>query len=179
MRDAISIPRAKILHPLVREEVPQIIGKIEADNNFAIRIAQGLRTWEYQNDLYCQPFDKKDNDGDGKIDEADEKVTKAKGGYSWHNFGLAIDFAILYDKDNNGTWESLSWDILKDYDKDGEKDWQEVVKVFNKSGYRWGGDWKSFKDNPHLEKQFLSLAELRTRYEKKDWYMGMEGYVRI
>ena len=31
--------------------------------------------------LFNQPFDKKDNDGDGKIDEADEKVTNAKTGY--------------------------------------------------------------------------------------------------
>jgi hypothetical protein len=54
---------------------------------------QGRRTIAYQNNLYAQPTDGKDNDGDGRIDESDEKVTNAKGGQSAHNFGLAADLA--------------------------------------------------------------------------------------
>jgi peptidoglycan L-alanyl-D-glutamate endopeptidase CwlK len=104
---------------------------------------QGLRTIDEQNALYAQGRTKP-----GSI------VTNAKGGSSFHNYGLAIDFAILTDKDGNGSFEDLSWDIKRDNDKDGTADWLEVVKVFEAAGWSWGGKWSSIKDYPHLEKTF-------------------------
>jgi peptidoglycan L-alanyl-D-glutamate endopeptidase CwlK len=99
MRDAISIARVKLLHPAVRDEVARLIGAIEATwpVNMAIRIVQGLRTIDEQNALYAQGRTKPGN-----------KVTNAKGGSSYHNYGLAVDFALLYDKDGNGSYETLS-----------------------------------------------------------------------
>lgn len=84
-------------------------------------------------------------------------VTNAKGGYSYHNFGLAIDFALLL---SNGS--SVSWDMNADYNSNNIKDWIEVVDEAKKLGLEWGGDWTSFKDYPHFQMLFgLSTAKLR------------------
>lgn len=156
-----------------------LLEKAEAQfpSNIAIRVVQGYRTFAEQDALYCQPWDKKDNDGDGRIDESDEKVTNAPAGKSYHNFGLAIDFAILYDKDNNGYFETLSWDLVKDMDRDGQADWMEVVKVFeNAPGWAWGGRWKSLKDNPHFERAFgYKVAQLLAKVNAKQ--VDVQGYV--
>lgn len=143
MRDKISITRAQLLHPAVRQEVVDLIDKAEAGfpPGIAVRIVQGLRTIEEQNELYAQGRTKPGN-----------IVTNARGGSSYHNFGLAIDFAILIDKDGNGTYDELSWDIKKDNDKDGIADWLEVVKVFEAAGWEWGGRWSSIRDYPHVQK---------------------------
>ncbi len=121
MRDKVSIERVKLLHPKVRAEVIACIQAVKAKlaPNCAIRIVQGLRTIAEQDALYAQGRTKP-----GKI------VTNARGGSSYHNYGVAIDFAILIDKDGNGTYDELSWDIRKDNDRDGVADWLEVVKVF-------------------------------------------------
>lgn len=149
MRDAISIARVAKLHPKIRDEVKALIEQAEAGfpADVKIRIVQGLRTIEEQDALYAQGRTKP-----GK------KVTNAKGGSSFHNYGLAIDFAIIY-----GT--ELSWDIMVDKDKDGVKDWQEVVNIFKAAGYEYGGDWKSIKDYPHLQKSFgYTWQQLKAKY---------------
>lgn len=161
MKDAPSIQRVRLLHPKIREEVSELIGKIEINNSFAIRIVQGLRTIDEQNALYAQGRTKP-----GQI------VTNARGGSSYHNYGLAIDFCLLY----NG---KISWDTNLDEDKDGVKDWQEVVTMFKNNGFSWGGDWKSIVDQPHLEKTFgYNWRTLLDKYNKKDFIPGTQ-YVNI
>lgn len=169
MRDKVSIQRAALLHPKVRAEVIELIDKAEAGlpSNMAVRIVQGLRTIDEQNELYAQGRTKPGN-----------IVTNAKGGSSFHNYGLAIDFAILTDKDGNGSFEDLSWDIKKDNDKDGTADWLEVVKVFEAAGWEWGGKWASIKDYPHLQKSFgLTWKILLARYNNNQFHS--EKYVTL
>lgn len=162
MKDAISLIRAKQLHPKISDEVIDLIEKIEFSNPFAVRIIQGLRTFEEQQSLYEQGRTKP-----GQV------VTNSRPGLSFHQYGLAIDFAILYDKDGNGTYEALSWDINYDFDKDGVKDWQEVVKVFKANGYTWGGDFHSITDHPHLEKGFgYTIRQLLEKYKNNDFIPG-------
>lgn len=170
MRDKISLDRAKQLHPAVRDEVINLVTEVEKGfpPNIAVRIVQGLRTVEEQNALYAQGRTKP-----GSI------VTNAKGGSSFHNYGLAIDFAILIDKDGNGTYDELSWDIKKDNDKDGIADWLEVVKVFEAAGWEWGGRWSSIKDYPHVQKTFgHKWQKLIERYNKKQLITGTQ-YVQL
>jgi peptidoglycan L-alanyl-D-glutamate endopeptidase CwlK len=180
MRDRVTQQRVALLHPLVRAEAAALIDKAEAGFPpfIAIRVVQGLRTFAEQDALYNQPHDGKDNDGDGRIDEADEMVTHSKAGQSYHNYGLAMDFAILYDKDRNGTYETLSWDTVKDEDKDGISDWTEVVRVFKAAGWTWGGDFRSILDKPHVEKTFgrnwRDYLALKTRGQ-----VDAQGYVKI
>lgn len=170
MRDKISIPRVQLLHPAISAQVMGLIVEAETkiDPNCAIRIVQGLRTIDEQNALYA-----KGRTADGKI------VTNAKGGSSYHNYGLAIDFAILIDKDGNGTYDEMSWDIRKDADKDGIADWLEVVKVFEAAEWEWGGRWSSIKDYPHLQKTFgFKWQELASRYNAKMFLPGTK-YVQL
>lgn len=157
MRDAISIPRVRQLHPAVSSEVFETIAQIEANwpMNVAVRIVQGLRTIKEQDALYAQGRTKP-----GKI------VTKAKGGSSYHNYGIAFDFALLYDKDRNGTFETLVWD---------EKDprWQDVVKAFEAKGWFWGGKFSTIHDAPHLEKRFgHKWQDLLVKYQSGDFIPG-------
>jgi peptidoglycan L-alanyl-D-glutamate endopeptidase CwlK len=144
--DKITIERIKLLHPKIREEVMDLyINKVcPALSGRAIcRFAYTLRTFKEQDTLYAQGrtklFDSKGN----RLG----KVTKAKGGQSCHNYGLAFDIVLIVDN------KEASWDTVKDFDKDGKSDWMEVVNIFKAAGYTWGGDWK-FKDSPHLEKTF-------------------------
>lgn len=151
--DKSTIGRIAKLHPKLRGEVAQIITEIQA-NGINIRITQGLRTIAEQDELYAKGRTK-----------PGPKVTNAKGGQSFHNFGLAVDFCLLH-KDGG-----ISWDLHEDIDKDGIKDWMEVVAIFEKHGWEWGGRWK-FVDNPHFQKVFnKKLVDLIKLPKDKDGYV--------
>lgn len=171
MRDEISLQRCKLLHPKVRDEAIAAIEQAEAGfpASIKIRVVQGLRTIAEQNALYAQ----------GRNGDKRQKVTNAKGGSSYHNYGLAIDFAILYDKNGDGNFEELSWDAAKDFDKDGLIDWQEVVTRFEALGWSWGGKFRTFKDLPHVQKTFgKKPSELLAMVNKKQFIPGTQ-YVNL
>jgi len=150
--DKITIDRIKLLHPKLREEATEIYEEIcEALKGKAMcRFSHTLRTFAEQDALFAQGRTKP-----GKI------VTKAKGGQSYHNYGLAIDIVLLVDKDGNGTFESAVWDTKTDFDGDKVSDWMEVVTIFKRYGWTAGIDWK-FIDPPHFEKPMgYSIAQLQ------------------
>ena len=150
--DKTSLSRVALMHPLLRTELANILSEI-AQGGVSIRLTQTLRTIQEQNDLYAIGRTKP-----GKI------VTNAKGGQSYHNWGLSCDFCLLH-KDG-----SISWNMHEDLDKDGIADWMEVVKVFEKYGWEWGGKWK-FKDTPHFQKTFgKSIKDLQNCKKDKDGY---------
>lgn len=156
MVDKVSEEKIKTLHPILRDEIRVLIDKINTctlTGVAKVRIAQGLRTFAEQDALYAQGRTKP-----GKI------VTKAKGGQSIHNYGLAIDIVLII----NG--KEASWDTKKDFDKDQQSDWMEVVTEFKRAGWIWGGDWRTFKDMPHFEKtKGLTLKQIQEKYNKKDF----------
>ncbi len=161
--DSITLERIKLLHPTLRKELHdaymhvnnKLLGK-----GVRLRFAYTLRTNEEQDALYAQGRTKP-----GKI------VTNAKGGQSIHNYGLAFDIVLLLDKDGNGTFESASWDINADFDNDHKADWMEAVNHFKSIGWSWGGDWKSFKDYPHLEKTFGNTWKtLKAKIDNEDFF---------
>lgn len=163
--DKVTSDRLNLLHPKVREEIKLIIGEIEQalTGRAHIRIVQGLRTIPEQDDLYAQGRTKP-----GKI------VTNAKGGSSFHNYGVAVDFALLIDG------QTISWDMKTDWDGDKISDWMEVVFVFKKYGWGWGGNWKSLKDYPHFQKTFgYTIGDLRIKYNKKDFIKGSDIYLNL
>lgn len=163
--ETISLTRLQLLHPKVRDEA------IEAYKE-AVRITpkgvhpfvtETLRSFARSNALYNQPWDGKDNDGDGRIDEADEKVTNAPGGASFHNYGLAIDLVIQINGKNH-------WVV--------DANWMKMINCFKKRGWKWGGDFKKLVDAPHVEKTFgYSYKQLLKLHNEGK--VDKDGYVLI
>lgn len=83
------------LEPAFKEKILLILAEAEAVTGYVWGVPEARRTIAYQDALFNQPHDGKDNDGDGRIDESDEMVTKAKGGNSSHNFGLGADLVPM------------------------------------------------------------------------------------
>lgn len=148
MTDTITLARIELLHPKLRTEAKEIYNAIQRsleNSRAAVRFTQTLRTIAEQDALYAQGRTKP-----GSI------VTWAKGGKSYHNFGVAIDICLIIDG------KEASWDMLKDYDNDGISDWMEIVAIFKSRGWEWGGDWKTKKDYPHFQKTFgYTTAQLK------------------
>jgi len=168
--DKITLQRIELLHPAVRDEAKEIYAEIceRLTGKTLCRFSHTLRTFAEQDALYAQ----------GRSDKTKSVVTKAKGGQSWHNYGLAIDIVLLVDKDGNGSYESASWDTTTDFDNDNNPDWDEVVYVFGLYGWEWGGNWK-FKDTPHFQKTFgLTIAEAKKRYDNKQVISGT-NYIKL
>ena len=159
--DQLTIDRIAQAHPKIREELKQYY--IECNNKLPkgvrLRFAYVYRSIAEQNVLYNQR----------------PKVTNAKGGQSIHNYGLAFDYVIMLDKDNNGTFETIEWDLKSPYHK-------VVVDYFKSKVYEWGGDWKSFKDYPHFQKAFgHTWQSLKRKLDTGDSFKDINGltYPRI
>ena len=146
--DTITLARIELLHPKVRVEAKEIYIAIcnALKGRAIVRFTHTLRTIAEQDALYALGRTKP-----GK------KVTNAKGGSSYHNYGLAIDICLILDG------KEASWDISKDFDNDKIADWMEAVAIFKSRGWEWGGDFKSIKDAPHFQKTFgFTTTKLKT-----------------
>jgi peptidoglycan L-alanyl-D-glutamate endopeptidase CwlK len=162
MKDQITLERIKLIHPKLRNEVLEIYDEIsEALSGSAMcRFSYTLRTFAEQNALYAQGRTKP-----GKI------VTNAKGGLSYHNYGMAIDIVLII----NG--KEASWNDNKDFDGDGKADWMEIVNIFKQFGWEAGIDWK-FRDAPHFQKTLgYSVRKLLALHQTG--IVDKYGYVKI
>lgn len=162
--DKITLERIELLHPKLRDEAREIYKEIceRLTGKAFCRFAFTLRTFAEQDAIYAQGRTKP-----GQI------VTYARGGQSYHNYGLAIDIVLVEDKDGDGKYESASWDFKKDFDGDGKADFEEIDFVF--SSYGWTGLYKSDGkrwDLPHFQKTFgLSIAKLQELSKKHLGYV--------
>jgi len=139
-----SVPLPTELNPVVKERSDQLIQQA-AKKGIEVVITDGFRSATDQDKLYQQG-----RSTGGNI------VTNAQGGESYHNFGLAIDFALETPSGD------VLWDREYDRNENGVADWTEVVQMAKALGFDWGGDWKGFKDYPHLEMNFgLTIADLQ------------------
>lgn len=182
IHDKITLDRIQRLHPKLRAEGLAIYNEIVAalTGNATVRFAFTFRTFAEQADIYAQGRTKP-----GKI------VTKSPPGYSFHNYGLAIDIVLLIDRNGDGKYEEASWDTLGDYDGDKISDWMECVKILKKYRWKWGADWDNdgitkaqgdkdehFVDKPHFEKTFgYTTKQLLDKHLAKQ--VDVEGYVLL
>jgi peptidoglycan L-alanyl-D-glutamate endopeptidase CwlK len=133
-----------IYRPFLNKLVELLVNCAVAGQRYVI--TSGTRTYQEQNELYAQGRTKP-----GKI------VTNAKGGQSYHNFGIAADF-VPDMSDAPGlqpSWDEKNFKILRD----------EAIKL----GLESGLDWK-FKDPPHIQlplaKNNITLSVLDAEYAK-------------
>ncbi len=130
-----------LLKPKIKKMAMELINACNAVG-IKIIITQTLRTIAEQDALYAQGRTKP-----GKI------VTNAKGGTSFHNFGVALDFCPVID--GKAVWNDLSL-------------FEKVGSIGAGLGFEWGGNWKDFKDRPHL--QFTAGYSLKEFMDNKiDW----------
>ncbi|UOE78343.1 M15 family metallopeptidase [Parageobacillus thermoglucosidasius] len=127
------------LHPVVAEKARQLIQQT-CTEGIPIIITQGLRTIEEQDRLYAQGRTKPGN-----------IVTNARGGYSYHNFGLAFDVCVC---------DVVKGNLVPNWKVD--RRWHRVGQIGKSLGLEWGGDWRRLRDYPHFQYTFgLTLAQLR------------------
>jgi len=128
------------LHPKAQErarEFMRAVIPIMAQRGAVVKIISGTRSYAEQDALYAK----------GRTAPGPE-VTKARGGYSNHNFGVAWDIGIF----KGGKY-------LEDSPL-----YRECGQIGKSLGLEWGGDWKSIKDEPHYQVPTgLTMAELRAR----------------
>jgi peptidoglycan L-alanyl-D-glutamate endopeptidase CwlK len=105
----------------------------------------GNRTWAEQDALFAQG-----RTAPGNI------VTKARGGSSNHNFGIAADFGVFAGKA-----------YLDDSNPRRASAVHKACAFHAAScGLEWGGDWQRFRDEPHYEIQTgLTMAQKRNVFK--------------
>mgnify|MGYP001558844180 CR=1 FL=1 len=135
--DKRSLKNLETLLPQVRPLALALV-KAAAEKGISIQIISGTRTYAEQDALYAQ----------GRNGNPGQIVTRARGGYSNHNFGLAFDCGLFEGK--KYIEESPSYKI--------------VGQLGKALGLSWGGDWK-FADEPHFEynPERYTTAQLRQR----------------
>ena len=136
-KDLISINRVSNLHPLMRSKVFHLL-EIAKKEGIDLRVTKDghFRSFDEQNALYAKT----------------PKVTNARGGESFHNYGLAVDLVVM----DNG---QPVWDY-----KDSR--WSKIGKIGAKVGLNWGGNWNK-PDRPHFEYP-VSLSLLQAKYRNGD-----------
>lgn len=123
---------------------------LAATMGFLYVAISGNRTWKEQDALYAQG-----RTAPGKI------VTKAKGGQSNHNFGIALDFGVFQDGKYLDDGTAAEQRTASSFHR-------RVSVLAGKHGLEWGGAWTTIKDEPHFEvKTGLTLAEKRARYQAR------------
>lgn len=127
------------IHPVVKESALELVRRAYKEKIYLF-ITHGHRSNAEQQALYNK----------GRRGIAGEAiVTNAKPGSSYHNYGLAIDYVL-----SNETGAAAYWNVN---DK-----WIRAAQIGKSLGFSWGGDWKSFKDYPHLEMTGgLSISQLK------------------
>lgn len=117
----------------------------------------GFRSIQEQHKLYAQPTDGIDNDKDGKIDEADEKVTRADGGKSPHNFNLARDIVPL-DRPKHIYWTAP------------KKVFKSMADIAVANGLTAGFYFRTLFDPPHIEHK--DWKKVQTAWKNKEIICG-------
>jgi len=146
--DARSAKNIRTLHPTVRRMAVQLLSLLDGAN-ISAKIISGSRTYAEQDALFAKR----------------PQVTKARGGYSNHNFGLAFDIGIF-----NGAIYLEESPLYRRAGVIGES-----------IGLEWGGRWERFTDEPHFQlrpewaaklTERQMLAQLRERSaEGKDYFL--------
>jgi peptidoglycan L-alanyl-D-glutamate endopeptidase CwlK len=124
------------VQPTIHSKAIELVKKCHFEG-INILVTQGLRTIKEQDELYA-----KGRTTAGKI------VTNVKGGFSYHNYGLAFDFAVI------DTSTKINWNI--------DSRWKRVGAIGESLGLEWGGNWKGFVDYSHFQLTFgLTIADLK------------------
>jgi peptidoglycan L-alanyl-D-glutamate endopeptidase CwlK len=131
------------LQPRAQEKARAFLKQVNdnlGDGSVVFKIISGTRTYAEQNALFAQ----------GRTTFPGPIVTRARGGQSNHNFGVAWDVGVF--KAGQYIPESEL------YKKAGD--------IGKSLGLEWGGDWKNIQDEPHFQAiKESELASTRAKFE--------------
>lgn len=118
------------LHPVAQNPFRAFIRMIESQG-WSVLITSGYRTWASQATLYAQ------------------NSKNASPGYSYHNYGLALDL----NASNGSTW--LNGNSSK-------QEWLNsgIPQLAIEHGFRWGGDFPGYYDAVHFDLPVMPTAQL-------------------
>jgi peptidoglycan L-alanyl-D-glutamate endopeptidase CwlK len=144
--DSRSERNLRTLH-LEAQRAARVFLAAFAHEAYVVRILSGTRTYAEQDALFEQG-----RSLPGKI------VTRARGGESNHNFGIAWDIGIFID----GKYAT------------GSAPYKTAAPIALAAtvGVEWGGNWETFPDQPHYQlRTGLELKEVRKLFEKGERYV--------
>ena len=125
---------------------PEFATKLElfekklADNGIEVILTWGYRSTRKQNELYARG-----RTVPGMI------LTNARGGFSWHNYGLGADYAFVVD--GKVTWKGP---------------WHVFGRIARQCGLEWGKRSGKSDARPHVQwTEGRTIADMRTLAEKK------------
>ena len=155
--DAISVKRINTLNPKLIDSAMRVFNKARA-KGIPLYIMWGTRSVGDQALIY-----RYGRDLQGKM------LTTNRPGYSAHNYGLALDFCLYFNK-TLLTWEDV-------YERwYWRQRWLKVVFMFEEEGWDTGWRWTNFE--PYHVQNLLdnTMTDLVRKYEQtKDRNYGLEA----
>ena len=122
--DAINESKLSGVKPVLREKVLKIVELAKKQGTILV-VVYGRRSYAEQKKLYDQGRTKPGN-----------IITYKKPGTSKHEFGDAADICF---------WVNGKPSYAE------SNDWNLIGRLAKQVGLKWGGNWKNFKDRPHVE----------------------------
>lgn len=122
----VSMQRINTLNPQLIPSATRVFEKC-IKNNIPVYVVWGRRTLEQQETLFRL----------GRTIPGPIQTTR-RGGNSAHNYGLALDFCLLYYT------ELMSWEEVYPRTYWRNK-WLKVVRYFEEEGWEAGWRWPSFE----------------------------------
>lgn len=142
------------LHPDVRSKVQRMMNKAK-QKGIELFIVSAHRGEAEQNELYSRGRSQAELNKVGlshvKAQPEKRKVTNARAGKSDHNVKRAVDLVEI--KKGKLLWNNDRW--------------EQIGKIGESVGLKWGGRWKSFVDKPHFyDRGGKTVAQLWGEYKR-------------
>jgi peptidoglycan L-alanyl-D-glutamate endopeptidase CwlK len=120
------------------------------EQNLPFSLFVGYRTFAEQDALYAQGR---------SVNVKGKKVTNAKGGYSWHNYGLAADY-VAHPRESIWSWDESVYNY--------EAMAKLAVECGLTAGYFWMKERDGFgRDAPHVQyKHSMPISVAYALYSK-------------
>jgi len=124
----------KQLHPDIRKQTADFIRDARS-RGYNIKITATYRTFPEQDQMRRRG------------------VSKARGGQSYHNYGIAFD---VVENPQRG----IPFGFDERYPK---KRWHDIGRMGKEHGFEWGGEFRGFFDGPHFQ---IGVTRTRDMYRR-------------
>lgn len=140
--DDRSKQRLALVYPDLATRANKLFNDMYELYRFNLKVTEGLRSKARQSELFAMGRTK-----------PGRKVTNARKGLSFHNYGLACDLCF------GGVDPFLDKDAMQDYW------WGELGRLAEAHGLEWGGNWRK-PDRPHIQMTYgYTIREIKKIYE--------------